>query len=494
MLHSEMNQFLQGFGPATSLASGGCSEQHFLLKHQNSFEDEVESIYFSDLKKQQQEQDAKMAASVSLATSAPATGLGVGGMAAGGSSSFSTTDGGYFEGCEFQMVRPEEVTGQTIAPVKLEDSEDDVIKANFDLSTLLDQEDDLIDMTGGEEEEDVVAEGDKTIAEMQEFLGRFEEEEAPAADDDFVVTMPIQQESESSTSVLPDNLAEELLSMEQRHTLESMETKCPDLTDYNAFQAEMLLDMLLETVPDHQQMQQQPVAKHQTDILQEAMLSQNLHDSGFMDQEEDGQVVVDETATAITLAAAAAVPAATIPRTYNVSNVSEFQTADGKKVIIVIQPAAAATASPAVVHQQQQLPAVTEDDSSSDVVVEDSDSDWTPEVSASSRSNRATTSSSKRRPGRKPEARASVPVTQDGRVTKRSYRGVKDRKERKKMQNVEAARRYRDKKKAEQSEMEEEERILMERNKELKNKLADVENEFKTMKKLMVELGLNFVK
>merc|ERR1719376_1585526 len=276
-----------------------------------------------------------------------------------------------------------------------------------------------------------------TIAEMQEFLGRFEEEEAPAAGDDLVVAMPIQQAE--SSSVLPDNLAEELLSMEQRHTLESMETKCPDLTDYNAFQAEMLLDMLLETVPDHQQMQQQPVAKHQTDILQEAMLSQNLHDSGFMDQEEDGQVVVDETATAITLAAAAAVPAATIPRTYNVSNVSEFQTADCKKVIIVIQPAAAATASPAVVHQQQQLPAVTEDDSSSDVVVEDSDSDWTPEVSASS-SNPAT-SSSKRRPGRKPEARASVPVTQDGRVTKRSYRGVKDRKERKKMQNVEAARR-----------------------------------------------------
>merc|ERR1719376_1194904 len=276
-----------------------------------------------------------------------------------------------------------------------------------------------------------------TIAEMQEFLGRFEEEEAPAAGDDLVVAMPIQQAE--SSSVLPDNLAEELLSMEQRHTLESMETKCPDLTDYNAFQAEMLLDMLLETVPDHQQQMQTPVTQQQTDILREAMLGQNLHESGFMDQEDDGQVVVDETATAITTAAAAAVPAATIPRTYNVSNVSEFQTADGKKVIIVIQPAAAATASPAVVHQrQQQLPAVTEDDSSSDVVVEDSDSDWTPEVSASSRSNRATTSSSKRRPGRKPEARASVPVTQDGRVTKRSYRGVKDRKERKKMQNVEA--------------------------------------------------------
>jgi len=476
MLHSEMNQFLQGFGPATSLASG-CSE-HFLLKHQNSFEDEVESIYFSDLKKQQQQQqdqhqqDGKMAAAVA-ASAGPITSM----AAAAAAASFN----------EFQMVRPEDVTGQTIA-VKLEDSEDDVIKANFDLSTLLDHEDDLVEdmiASGDDDNGDVMAEGDRTIAEMQEFLGRFEGASPPDAITTPTATTTIQDES-SSTDVLPDNLAEELLSMEQRHTLESMKTQCPDMTDYDSFQAEMLLDMLLETVPEPQQ--QTAVQHQQTDILQEAMRSQNLHDSGFMDQEEEEEdsVVVEETPTAITTA-----PVATIPRTYNVSNVSQFQTADGKKVIIVIQPA---TASPAVAQQQPAVaPAVqTEDDSSSDVVVEDSDSDWTPEDSSAASSR--CTATSKRKPGRKPEARVTKPVTHDGRVAKRSYRGVKDRKERKKLQNVEAARRYRDKKKQEQSEKEDEEKILMDRNKELKAKLADVENEFKTMKKLMRELGLNFVK
>jgi len=38
--------------------------------------------------------------------------------------------------------------------------------------------------------------------------------------------------------------------------------------------------------------------------------------------------------------------------------------------------------------------------------------------------------------------------------------------------------------------VEEEEKLLMKRNKELKDQLSDIESEFKTMKKLMGELGL----
>ena len=48
----------------------------------------------------------------------------------------------------------------------------------------------------------------------------------------------------------------------------------------------------------------------------------------------------------------------------------------------------------------------------------------------------------------------------------------------------------RDKKKQEQSEMEDEEKELRAKNTELKEKLTDIENEFKAMKNIMVDLGL----
>ena len=67
---------------------------------------------------------------------------------------------------------------------------------------------------------------------------------------------------------------------------------------------------------------------------------------------------------------------------------------------------------------------------------------------------------------------------------------IKDKKERKKLQNVEAARRYRDKKKAEQSVIDTEEEALAKKNGALKGKVNEIENELKTLKKLMAELGL----
>ena len=71
-----------------------------------------------------------------------------------------------------------------------------------------------------------------------------------------------------------------------------------------------------------------------------------------------------------------------------------------------------------------------------------------------------------------------------------TYHNIKDKKERKKAQNVEAARRYRDKKKAESDSVFAEEAQLAERNKKLRSKAAEIENEVKTLKKLMIELGL----
>merc|ERR1719510_2100669 len=240
--------------------------------------------------------------------------------------------------------------------------------------------------------------------------------------------------------------------MEQRQFLHSLDTPCPTLSENDMSQAEELLDMLLEG--DVAEPEQQPA----TDILQAAMMSENLHDdSGFV---EDPLVAAPETSGFVQEPLVAAQET-----TYGVSNVTQFQTADGNKVIIVIQPAA---------------PAAPEVVASDDIVVDDSDSDWTPDLEFPS---------TKKKPGRKREARSKVAVTADGKVTKRSYTAVRDRKQRKKLQNVEAARRYRDKKKQE-SEMEDEEKELRAKNTELKEKLTDIENEFETMKKLMVDLGL----
>merc|ERR1712073_70821 len=67
---------------------------------------------------------------------------------------------------------------------------------------------------------------------------------------------------------------------------------------------------------------------------------------------------------------------------------------------------------------------------------------------------------------------------------------IKDKKERKKQQNVEAARRYRDKKKSELLNVEGEEQTLADKNKVLKSEVSDLEVKVRTMKQLMAELGI----
>merc|ERR1719219_1109275 len=65
-----------------------------------------------------------------------------------------------------------------------------------------------------------------------------------------------------------------------------------------------------------------------------------------------------------------------------------------------------------------------------------------------------------------------------------------DKKERKKAQNRTAAFRYREKKKSEQDLAEEELEALADKNRQLQEKLGQMETEFKYLKKLMVEAGL----
>ncbi len=171
-----------------------------------------------------------------------------------------------------------------------------------------------------------------------------------------------------------------------------------------------------------------------------------------------------------------------------ISNISEIITEDGKKIVIVI--ANDDKASQRQLPNPQPGPSSPSQASSSSGEEEEeggdvSDPEWMPE------------SPQRQQPSKRKAAKALSSIASkgvsSGRVSRRSSAkqyNVRDKKERKKLQNVVAARRYRDKKKNEQQEMEQEEQELEERNEELRAKVAEAESELKTLKKLMVELGL----
>merc|ERR1712193_581017 len=81
------------------------------------------------------------------------------------------------------------------------------------------------------------------------------------------------------------------------------------------------------------------------------------------------------------------------------------------------------------------------------------DSDWLPDNEVAQHQPKGHNDRQKKKPGRQLQDRTksltSSARSSNGRVNK--IKTIQDRKERKKMQNVEAARRYRDKKKAEES-------------------------------------------
>lgn len=142
---------------------------------------------------------------------------------------------------------------------------------------------------------------------------------------------------------------------------------------------------------------------------------------------------------------------------------SEMVMADGTKVIIVIAPESPETS---------QIDVASPMSSSDFAASPESDESWSPEPSTSIGRSR-----------KKPAAERKGGV-------RKAKSAIVDKKERKKHQNVEAARRYRDKKKNEQQLIDEELDELTVKNTELKRKVGEKEAELKTLKKLMIELGL----
>lgn len=175
-----------------------------------------------------------------------------------------------------------------------------------------------------------------------------------------------------------------------------------------------------------------------------------------------------------------------------INNITEVQTNDGNNVIIVITnddsevpPFKVCPMSPAMSSVSSGIASVASpspsfgdssiESTSSNEMEVTSDSDWSPgECSAKT--------TKKQRKPREPKKRGPYKRT-------KAY-NTKDKKERKMLQNVVAARRYRDKKKNEQVFVEEEVQVLEKKNNELKSNLREMEGELKTLKKLMIELGL----
>lgn len=147
-------------------------------------------------------------------------------------------------------------------------------------------------------------------------------------------------------------------------------------------------------------------------------------------------------------------------------------TIDGQDIFIVVAP-------PSPQPHQELVTSVTAPESLATLSpahsFAQSDSDWTPDSPKASK-------------GRPPVKRTSLKAKSSRKNVGTPF--IKDKKERKKHQNVEAARRYRDKKKFEQENVESEEQGLANKNKGLKSEVADLEAKVRTMKQLMVELGI----
>lgn len=434
------------FGPATA-SSVAAAETMMQFGRQSSFEDEVEKLYLSN---QDYDDASKNMTRSSIRTP---------------TEQMSATTMDIYDPMKMILADPKEVTGQTTMAMKME-SEFSDLEANG-LNEFLERE---FPTSKKGDFKTVEEEGKDTIDEMEKFLGIHEEEAVAAAPNDNSATSV--ETALKVEEALPASLADEILTMEQIATLQNMDVpeleEGPQLSQTDLAQGERLLDALIAT-PGLLPVESKPP----TDILKEAIDLNLADDSGFIEEPEE----MTTTGTVVPV---------TPVKSYDVTNVTEVQTTDGRKVIIIIQPAKVAS-SP---HATVPVATTVKEDGYTSSVEDDSDSDWTPEVATSRIRSKKQEVGSKNRPGRKLKERTESVQTASGKVSKRSYQHIKDRKLRKQMQNVEAARKYRDRKKAEQMEAEMEVDGLVRKNEALKEKHSDLQNEVRILKGFMKQLGI----
>jgi len=167
---------------------------------------------------------------------------------------------------------------------------------------------------------------------------------------------------------------------------------------------------------------------------------------------------------------------------YTTSLVSE----DGQNVIIIIAPSSPAEfdsflepVSPNEFKEPPNSQTATNDSDSN----YDTDPDWSPSPASDTSFDTKILSPPQQTKHRKKYARSRPPQPPSGPYPV-------EKKERKKAQNRTAAFRYREKKKSEQDMIDEELELLSTKNNVLKDKLTEMETEFKYLKKLMTEAGL----
>merc|ERR1712243_346394 len=158
----------------------------------------------------------------------------------------------------------------------------------------------------------------------------------------------------------------------------------------------------------------------------------------------------------------------------------------GQNVIIIIAPNSPAEfdsflepVSPNEFKNPPNSQTATNDSDSS----YDTDPDWSPSPASDTSFDTKILAPPQQTKLRKKYARSRPPQPPSGPYPT-------EKKERKKAQNRTAAFRYREKKKSEQDDVELEMEKLAERNVVLREKLTEMETEFKYLKKLMTEAGL----
>merc|ERR1711876_134102 len=205
----------------------------------------------------------------------------------------------------------------------LPDEISDMIDQNFDISQLIDNP--LAEST-------MIGDTQETIESMGQFLSQYEAQDSSMIGDS---NSAIAESSGAQSGCLAD----QLLGLEQRQTLSEMmddsheggmgEVMETSLTDEEAAQAEELLDVLLGNTSNPQGTQvthsTPPAAPITTDILQAAIDSQGLNDSGY-------QTFLSPSETSLKLPIVK-----TGSKVFQVANVSRCMTADGQQVIIVVQ-------------------------------------------------------------------------------------------------------------------------------------------------------------
>jgi len=168
---------------------------------------------------------------------------------------------------------------------------------------------------------------------------------------------------------------------------------------------------------------------------------------------------------------------------YTTSIVSE----DGQNVIIIIAPSSPEECTeflePVTPKPHQQTPLSPTNTTNDSDCSYDTDPEWSPSPASNTSFASQICSPPEQTKLRKKYARSRPPQPPAGPYPV-------EKKERKKAQNRTAAFRYREKKKSEQDVIDEELELLSTKNSVLKDKLTEMETEFKYLKKLMTEAGL----